>query len=86
LLLAGRKESLHRFALSLEKAFYGFDPDFFQQNLARIVDDVISAFKGSLELWPTLVEIAYLQKKRGGLPMRRVDNPRRRWGGASARG
>ena len=45
------------FAANLEKAFYGFEPDFFQQNLLRIVDDVISVIKGSIELWPTLVEI-----------------------------
>jgi hypothetical protein len=72
-----RRESLRRFALTLEKVFYGFEPDFFQQNLLRIVDDVISQFKGSLELWPTLVEICYLQKSRAGLPMSRVRNERR---------
>jgi len=31
----------------------------------------------SLEIWPTLVEIVYLQKRRHGLPITRVDNPRR---------
>jgi hypothetical protein len=69
-----RAEALRGFAGSLEKAFYGFEPDFFQQNLVRIVDDVISSIKGSIELWPTLVEISYLQKGRHGLPMRRVQN------------
>jgi hypothetical protein len=69
-----RVEALHVFSGSLLKAFYGFEPDFFQQNLARIVDDVISVIKGSIELWPTLVEISYLQKGRHGLPMRRVQN------------
>ncbi|CAN95597.1 hypothetical protein predicted by Glimmer/Critica [Sorangium cellulosum So ce56] len=63
-----RADALRRFAVPLEKTFYGFEPDFFQQNLVRIVDDVISQFKGSLELWPTLVEICYLQKSRAGLP------------------
>ena len=58
---------------SLLKAFYGFEP-LFQQNLARIVDDVISVIKASIELWPTLVEISYFQKGRRGLPMRRVAN------------
>ena len=56
------------------KAFYGFEPDCFQQNLARIVDDAISAIKGSIELWPTLVEISYCQKDRYGLPQLRVHN------------
>jgi hypothetical protein len=75
-----RSTALRNFAVMLEKAFYGFEPDFFQQNLIRIVDDVISQFKASLELWPTLVEIAYLQKRRAGLPLRRFANPRRQHG------
>src|SRR5262249_27597482 len=54
-----RAEALRLFAANLEKTFYGFEPDFFQQNLLRIVDDVVSAIKGSIELWPTLVEICY---------------------------
>jgi hypothetical protein len=71
---AERQEVLRGFAANLERAFYGFEPDFFQQNLIRIVDDVISQFKGSLEIWPTLVEICYLHKNRAGLPMRAVQN------------
>ena len=69
-----RAEALRLFAANLEKAFYGFEPDFFQQNLLRIVDDVISVIKGSIELWPTLVEICYFQKNRKGLPQVRVKN------------
>jgi hypothetical protein len=69
-----RVDALRLFAANLHKAFYGFEPDFFQQNLVRIVDDVISVIKGSIELWPTLVEIAYLQKGRHGLPQLRVQN------------
>ena len=70
---ATRRRARARRALRLvrrepEKAFYGFEPDFFQQNLLRIVDDVVSVIKGSLELWPTLVEICYFQKSRRGLP------------------
>jgi len=72
-----RQDVLRAFASNLERAFYGFEPDFFQQNLIRIVDDVISQFKGSLEIWPTLVEVCYLQKSRAGLPKRSVDNQRR---------
>jgi hypothetical protein len=69
-----RAESLRLFSANLEKAFYGFEPDFFQQNLLRIVDDVVSVIKGSIELWPTLVEICYFHKNRKGLPQTRVDN------------
>ena len=73
-----RAESLRVFASNLEKAFYGFEPDFFQQNLLRIVDDVVSVIKGSIELWPNLVEICYFQKGRKGLPQVRVDNQRKK--------
>jgi hypothetical protein len=69
-----RAEALRLFAANLEKAFYGFEPDFFQQNLLRIVDDVVSVIKGSIELWPTLVEICYFHKNRKGLPHVRVKN------------
>ena len=46
---------------------------FFYQNLLRIVDDVVSVIKGSIELWPTLVEICYFQKGGKGLPQIRVN-------------
>lgn len=69
-----RERALLLFAANLEKAFYGFEPDFFQQNLIRIVDDVVSQIKGSIELWPTLIEICYYQQHRGGLPKIRIAN------------
>ena len=69
-----RAEGLRLFAANLRKAFYGFEPDFFQQNLLRVVDEVVSTIKGSIELWPTLVEICYFQKSRKGLPQVRVKN------------
>ena len=72
-----RANSLKLFAANLDKAFYGFEPDFFQQNLLRIVDDVINVIKGSIELWPTLVEICYFQKGRRGLPQTRVMNQKK---------
>jgi hypothetical protein len=72
-----RSEALRLFAANLQKAFYAFEPDFFQQNLLRIVDDVVSVIKGSIELWPTLVEICYFQKDRKGLPQVKVNNQRR---------
>jgi hypothetical protein len=71
-----RADALRLFASNLHKAFYGFEPDFFQQNLVRIVDDVVTVIKGSIELWPTLVEISYFQKERHGLPRLRVQNQR----------
>jgi len=67
-----RADSLRMFAANLAKAFYGFEPDFFQHNLVRIVDDAIGVIKSTLELWPTLVEVCYFQKLRHGLPMKRI--------------
>lgn len=72
-----RAEALRLFAGNLQKAFYSFEPDFFQQNLLRIVSDVVTVIKGSIELWPTLVEICYFEKDRRGLPLVKVDNRRR---------
>ena len=76
-----RALALRLFAASLDKAFYGFEPDFFHQNLVRIVDDVISIIKGSIELWPTLVEICYFQNSRHGLPQVRVNNHKKHTNG-----
>ncbi len=72
-----RAEALRVFAANLQKSFYGFETDFFHQNLLRIVDDVVTVIKGSIELWPTLVEICYFEKDRRGLPKTRVNNPRK---------
>ena len=74
---ANRAESLRIFAANLNKTFYGFEPDFFQQNLTRIVDDVVSVIKSSIQLWPSPVEIAYFQKQRCGLPQTQVNNQRK---------
>ena len=71
-----RKDALRLFAANLQKAFYAFEPDFFQQNLLRIVDDVVTTIKGSIELWPTLIEICYFEKDRRGLPRIKVNNQR----------
>jgi hypothetical protein len=75
-LVDDRRRSLLAFAENLEKAFYGFDPDFFQQNVSRIVDDVVSQIQGALKLWPTLLEICYFRKHSHDLPKVRVQNVR----------
>src|SRR5262249_32232030 len=72
-----RADALRLFAANLQKAFYSFEPDFFQQNLLRIAADVVSVIKGSIELWRTLVEIGYFEKNRRGLPQTRVNNRRK---------
>jgi hypothetical protein len=70
----GRKTALTLFAENLARSFYGFEPDFFQQNVSRIVDDVVSQIHASLEIWPTLIEICYFHKDKREFPQRRVDN------------
>jgi hypothetical protein len=71
-----RANALKLFAANLHKAFFGFEPDFFQHNLLRLVDEAAHVIKGSIELWPTLIEICYFQKGRKGLPQLRVKNRR----------
>ena len=72
-----RRDALGLFAASLSRAFYDFEPDFFQQNVSRIVDDEIGLIRSSLEIWPTLLEIVYFQKNCRSLPIRRVKNKER---------
>jgi hypothetical protein len=38
---------------------------------------VVGIIKASIQLWPTLVEIAYFEKRRNGLPMVRVRNQKK---------
>jgi hypothetical protein len=64
------------FADDLAKSFYSFEPDFFQQNVTRIVGEEVSQFHASLKLWPTLVEICYFRKDKKDLPQIRVRNQR----------
>ena len=73
----GRRKTLELFAENLARSFYGFEPDFFQQNVSRIVDDVISQIHAALEIWPTLIEICYFHKDKREFPQCRVDNKKR---------
>jgi hypothetical protein len=61
------------FAENLERAFYGFEPDFFQQNVPRIVDDVVSQIHASLEIWLMLVEVCYFHKDKRAFPQIRIE-------------
>jgi hypothetical protein len=73
-----RARTLHTFGVNLRRAFYDFEPDFFQQNLARLVDDVVTEIKAALEVWPSLIEICFFEKNRRGLPHTLVANQRLR--------
>jgi hypothetical protein len=57
-----RANALKLFAANLHKAFFGFEPDFFQHNLLRLVDEAAHVIKGSIELWPTLIEICFSKR------------------------
>jgi hypothetical protein len=72
-----RRDALGRFAAGLSRTFYDFEPDFFQQNVSRIVDDEVGIIRSSLEIWPTLLEIVYFKRNCHSLPMRRVKNKER---------
>ncbi|WP_375398538.1 hypothetical protein, partial [uncultured Sphingomonas sp.] len=71
---AERREALGHFAVNLSRTFYDFEPDFFQQNVSRLVDDEVGLIRSALEIWPTLLEIVYFKKNCRQLPMRRVRN------------
>ena len=72
-----RARALRRFAANLDKLFYGFVAESFDAPLARIVDEAVRMIKGSIELWPNLIEIAFVQKRRSGLPCVYVNNHRK---------
>ncbi|WP_395396657.1 hypothetical protein WBP07_28705 [Novosphingobium sp. BL-8A] len=67
-----RQQALRLFASNLARTFYDFEPDFFQQNVSRMVDDEVGLIRSSLEIWPTLLEIVYFRKQCHSLPLRRV--------------
>ena len=79
-----RVQALALFAASFSRAFYDFEPDFFQQNVSRIVSDEVGRIRSSLEIWPTLLEIVYFQKNCRMLPLRRVKNKERLTNGKQA--
>ena len=72
-----RRMALGQVAAGLSRTFYDFEPDFFQQNVSRIVDDEVGLIRASLEIWPTLLEIVYFKRHTRSLPMRRVRNKQR---------
>ncbi|MCI4655107.1 hypothetical protein [Sphingomonas aquatilis] len=69
-----RRAALGHFAVNLSRTFYDFEPDFFQQNVSRLVDDEVGLIRSALEIWPTLLEIVYFKKNCLQLPIRRVRN------------
>ena len=80
-----RTDALKQFAAALSRTFYDFEPDFFQQNVSRIVDDEVGLIRSSLEIWPTLLEIVYFKRHCRALPMRRVKNRERAAGRQASR-
>jgi hypothetical protein len=66
---AERKPALGLFAASIARAVYDFEPDFFQQNVSRLVDEEVGRIRSSLEIWPTLLEIVCFQRRCRSLPI-----------------
>jgi hypothetical protein len=67
-----RADELVGFKTALEAAFCGFEFDFFQHTLHRALTDTVRRIKGSLALWPTLLEICDQSARHGELPQRRI--------------
>jgi hypothetical protein len=67
-----RADELLGFAGALDAAFCGFEFDFFQHMLHRVLGDTVRRIKGSLALWPTLLEICDHSARHGELPQRRI--------------
>ena len=68
-----QRSSLEFERILLEAGF----PEGVFQNLILKRDDVVGVIKASIQLWPTLVEIAYFEKRRNGLPMLHVANQKK---------
>lgn len=67
-----RAEELVAFASALGLAFCDFDFDFFEHSLHRVLTDTVRRIKGSLALWPTLLEICDHSARHGELPQTRI--------------
>jgi hypothetical protein len=65
-----RRDELLRFAATLDASFFGFDFDCFARNLDLTLRQTVRRIKGSLELWPRLLEICH--GLHHGLPKTRL--------------
>ena len=62
------------FAENLARSFYGFEPDFFQQNVSQIVDDVVKSNSCLIGDMADVDRICYFHKDKREFPQRRIDN------------
>jgi hypothetical protein len=67
-----RRDELLRFAATLHATFYGFDLDCFARCLELMLKESVRRIKGSLELWPLLLEICDPHTRRRDLPQTRL--------------
>jgi len=65
-----RRDELLRFAATLHDAFYGFDHDLFAHALGLLLKTTVRRIKGSLRVWPLLLEICDSHRE---LPQRRLN-------------
>ncbi|MFH1400487.1 MAG: hypothetical protein ABIH41_03130 [Nanoarchaeota archaeon] len=72
-----RQTALLQFADNVQRYFYGFEHDFFLENVSRLVDDEIHTIKSTMSIWEDILQICYHRKDIKPLPMRRVKNKRK---------
>jgi hypothetical protein len=67
-----RRGELLRFANDLNVHVRSFERDPFEHQLAKIADATIRSIRGTLRIWPTLLEICERAKRAQALPARRL--------------
>lgn len=67
-----RRGELLRFANDLNVHARSFERDPFEHDLAKIADATVRTIRGTMRVWPTLVEICERAKRAQALPARRL--------------
>jgi hypothetical protein len=67
-----RRDELFRFANALSDTFHGFDLDFFEHGLERLLRETVRRIKASFAVWPRLLEICDPNARKRDLPQRRL--------------
>ena len=71
-----RRDELVRFASTLDATFYGFDLDFFEHGLERLLRATVRRIKASFAVWPRLLEICDPNARKRDLPQTRLASSR----------
>jgi hypothetical protein len=63
-----RRDELFKFASALNDTFCGFDLDFFEHGLERLLRETVRRIKASFDVWPRLLEICDPDARKRDLP------------------